>query len=110
MKDLAGDVINLVSNIPSVPQALGKVLGSIPGLASGGIVTKPTLAVVGEGGEPEAVIPLSQLGNYGGGQQEVVVKLDVAPDLADILTARVNRVNGRTSQEDPSFITRIGEY
>lgn len=32
----------------------------IPGLAAGGIVTSPTLAVVGEGG-PEAVIPLSGL-------------------------------------------------
>ena len=74
-------------------------------------MTKPTLAVVGEGGEPEAVIPLSQLGKYtGGGRQEVVVKLEVDPDLAGMLTAKVNRENGRTSQEDPSFITRIGEF
>lgn len=33
----------------------------IPGLASGGIVTGPTLALVGEGRESEAVIPLSRL-------------------------------------------------
>ena len=32
-----------------------------PALASGGIVTKPTLAMIGEAGEPEAVIPLSRL-------------------------------------------------
>jgi hypothetical protein len=40
-----------------------KLLGgiNIPGLATGGVVTKPTLAVVGEGKEPEAIIPLSQL-------------------------------------------------
>ena len=37
------------------------------GLASGGIVTKPTLAVIGEGGESEAVIPLSKLGKMGKG-------------------------------------------
>ena len=31
------------------------------GLASGGVVTKPTLAMVGEGNESEAVMPLSKL-------------------------------------------------
>lgn len=35
-------------------------------LADGGVVTRPTLAMVGEGGEHEAVIPLSKLGNMGG--------------------------------------------
>ncbi len=44
---------------------LGGVLGvpgiGIPGLAHGGIVTSPTLAMVGENG-PEAVIPLNQMG------------------------------------------------
>ncbi len=34
---------------------------AIPAFADGGIVTKPTLAMIGEGHEPEAVIPLSQL-------------------------------------------------
>ena len=38
---------------------------SIPALAKGGIINKPTLAVVGEDG-PEAVIPLSQRNNPGG--------------------------------------------
>jgi hypothetical protein len=37
----------------------------IPMLAEGGIVTRPTLALIGEGGEPEAVIPLSKM-NQGG--------------------------------------------
>ena len=80
--------------------------------ADGGIVTDPTLGVVGEAG-PEAVIPLSQLSQYMGmgmGRQETVIKLEVDDDLADFMTARVNRVNGRTSQEDPSAITRIGEF
>jgi hypothetical protein len=34
------------------------------GLASGGIVTKPTLAMVGEGNESEAVLPLSKLSGF----------------------------------------------
>jgi len=40
---------------------------AIPGLAKGGLVTKPTLAMIGEGGESEAVIPLSKLKDFGGG-------------------------------------------
>lgn len=48
-----------------VPGVSGKTLGfnipQIPMLATGGIATAPTLAMVGEGGEPEAVLPLSKL-------------------------------------------------
>ena len=42
-------------------------LDQIPGLASGGVVTRPGLFMLAEGGESEAVIPLSKLGNMGGG-------------------------------------------
>jgi TP901 family phage tail tape measure protein len=38
-----------------------------PKLADGGIVTRPTMALVGEGGEPEAVVPLSRMGEFGFG-------------------------------------------
>lgn len=38
-----------------------KILG-IPKLADGGLATGPTLAMIGEGGESEAVLPLSKLG------------------------------------------------
>ncbi|MDD5366937.1 MAG: hypothetical protein PHR30_16490 [Gallionellaceae bacterium] len=47
------------------------------GMATGGIVTKPTYALIGEAG-PEAVIPLSQ-GGLGGGRnvtQTIVIELD----------------------------------
>lgn len=33
----------------------------VPAMASGGIVTAPTLSLIGEGNEPEAVLPLSRL-------------------------------------------------
>jgi hypothetical protein len=45
------------SSKPSQPA--GK--GDKPGFASGGIITKPTDAWIAEGGESEAVIPLSKL-------------------------------------------------
>lgn len=44
-------------------------------LAEGGVVTRPTLAMIGERG-PEAVIPLSQMGGMGGGQTTIVIQLD----------------------------------
>lgn len=39
---------------------------AIPAMADGGIVTGPTLALIGEAG-PEAVVPLNQMRNTGGG-------------------------------------------
>jgi len=57
-------------------------IGGIATLASGGIVTGPTLAMIGEGNGPEAVIPLSQMGNYGGGDINITVSAGVvsSPD------------------------------
>ena len=43
----------------------------IPMLANGGIVTSATLAVIGERG-PEAVIPLSKMGDMGGGSNVTI--------------------------------------
>lgn len=59
--------INSISvTIPDwVPGVGGTTLGfnipTIPQLAEGGVATSPTLAEIGEGGEPEAVMPLSKL-------------------------------------------------
>ena len=61
----------------ALPKAIAPIAPILPGLtprqtpggirmmADGGIVTGPTLAMIGEAG-PEAVIPLSQMGNMGG--------------------------------------------
>ena len=46
------------------------------GLAEGGIVTKPTTALIGEGGEPEAVIPLSKLDEVTGGNNGTTNMVD----------------------------------
>ena len=45
------------------------------GLARGCIVTSPTRALIGEGGEPEAVIPLSKAKSMGFGGNEKVIQL-----------------------------------
>jgi TP901 family phage tail tape measure protein len=46
---------------------MGALVGGVPKLASGGIVNRPTLAMIGEGGASEAVIPLNKLQGMMGG-------------------------------------------
>lgn len=57
-KSVASGIGSTILN--SLKGALSSIPGinKIPGLAEGGIITKPTLAVVGEAGYPEAVVPL----------------------------------------------------
>jgi hypothetical protein len=56
-----------------VPSLGGKGFSvpKIPMLAAGGIVTSPTLAMIGEAG-PEAVIPLDRMGQMGGGNNVTI--------------------------------------
>lgn len=50
-------------------ETFGFELPQIPMLANGGIVTKPTTAMIGEGSESEAVLPLSKLDNLLSGSE-----------------------------------------
>lgn len=61
------------SNVSIPLNGLGK---AVPRLADGGIVSSPTLAVIGEAG-PEAVVPLNKMGSVGGGGVTVVVQGNV---------------------------------
>jgi len=69
-------LFKLLNKIPGVnlptPSTYVK---DLVGLAEGGIVTKPTTALIGEGGEPEAVIPLSQLDQVTGGGGKTTTSL-----------------------------------
>lgn len=47
-------------------QSVGINIPEIPMLVAGGIATGPSLAMVGEGREPEAILPLSRLGGMMG--------------------------------------------
>jgi SLT domain-containing protein len=82
----------LLSGIGSIAGGIGSGLsrlGGIVGLASGGIVTKPTLAMVGEGGEPEAVIPLSKMGQMGGG---TVINVQVGVGDPEAIARSIERI------------------
>ena len=68
INELIGKINSVSFDIPSwVPGVGGQHFGfdvpSIPALASGGITTGPTTALIGEGSEQEAVLPLSKLSN-----------------------------------------------
>jgi hypothetical protein len=75
-----GTVGKLSFSIPDwVPGIGGKGfdMPDIPMLANGGIVTGPTLALIGEGNGPEAVIPLSRMGEFGmGGGSSVTINVN----------------------------------
>jgi hypothetical protein len=67
-----------IPNIPGLPGRGTKIeVPKIPMLAQGGIVTSPTLALIGEGRGPEAVIPLDRMGEFGmGGGSNVTINVN----------------------------------
>lgn len=66
-------------HIPGIPGTdVGNYDVSIPKLAKGGIVTRPTLALIGEAG-PEAVVPLGRGGTGSGMQVVIQVNGDTDP-------------------------------
>lgn len=92
--DAINGVTGVINNIPGV--SIGNISRlPIPQLAEGGIVTSPTLAMVGEGGESEAVIPLSKLDqmmgndNRGNGRNPVIEQTNNIYTELDM--SRVNR-------------------
>lgn len=70
-----GDFFGKLFGGGEVDVAVNAVSGGeeLPQFADGGIVTRATQAIVGEGGEPEAIIPLSKLDEVlsGGGTVQV---------------------------------------
>lgn len=85
-----------IKDIFGTMQSVGGFMPNIPMLAEGGIVTSPTLAMIGEGGQSEAVIPLDRLGEFGGGGQNVVVTGRISG--SDILLSNERAQRNRTRQ------------
>ena len=83
-----------IGDIFGTMQAVGGFMPNIPMLAEGGIISKPTLAMVGEGGQSEAVIPLDRLHEFGGnGAVEVYGRLSGSDIL--LSTERAQRTRTR---------------
>jgi hypothetical protein len=86
LADLPGAIWEFMKRLPGqIASAIG---GAVPGLASGGVVTSPTLATVGEAGD-EAVIPLDRLEQMlgrqrGGGDTSVQISGGLAPFVQEV--------------------------
>jgi tape measure domain-containing protein len=101
--------IDVINKIPKVN--VGKLSElNVPQLAEGGVVSAPTLAMIGEGREPEAVVPLSKLDkmiNQGGGGGNITINLDgvmarSTSDLRDIAKELVGLIDQeRAAQNKP---------
>ena len=70
-------------NIPLIPD--------IPALAKGGIVTRPTLALIGERG-PEAVIPLGGSGGRGFGGTTIIVNTGQSVSSKDDIAREIRKI------------------
>ena len=72
---------------------------NIPMLANGGIVSSPTLALIGERG-PEAVIPLDRMNSMGGGMNITVqAGLVSTPDqMGQLIIESIQRAQRRSGQ------------
>jgi hypothetical protein len=104
-----GVLIGMLRKLDSLRESLGGFdLGgiNIPGFANGGIVTKPTLAMVGEKG-PEAIIPLTGpnagAGMSGGGGVTVNVTGGLSTS-AEIGQAVVNALRAYNRSAGPANI------
>jgi hypothetical protein len=92
-------MIALASGIKTSLAKKADGMGGIPALAEGGIATGPTLALIGEGKGPEAVIPLDKLegmmgGGFGNGQNVVVTGRIQGSDIL-ISSERAERQRSR---------------
>lgn len=70
-------------SIPNWVPGLGGSSYKIPMLAEGGIVTGPTLAMIGEDG-PEAVVPLNRNGGIGGNTYTITVNAGMGTSGTDL--------------------------
>ena len=79
------DALNFIPGIDIGAIEVPKITSMI-GLAEGGIVTSPTVAMIGEGGESEAVIPLSKISSVLPNQQNSQPNSEVAMLLKELIS------------------------
>jgi hypothetical protein len=84
-----------IPNIPGLPGRGTKIeVPKIPMLAQGGIVTGPTLAMIGEAG-PEAVVPLDRYRDGMGGGNNITINVNGGdPNAVVDALVKYSRQNG----------------
>jgi hypothetical protein len=81
---------------------LNTLLKGVPKLAEGGIVSKPTLAIIGEAG-PEAVIPLSKMGGSGGNNYSITVNAGIGTNGTQVGREIVDAIKRYERASGPVF-------
>jgi hypothetical protein len=79
---------------------------SVPQLADGGIIKATpggVLAMIGEGGQDEAVIPLDRLGNMGGNTYNITVNAGFGTDGSQVAEQIVRLVRRYERNSGPVF-------
>jgi len=89
---------------------VGFNIAEIPALAEGGIATKPTLAMIGEGSESEAVLPLSKLGSLMDGTGGETVSIVYSPNITVMPGANAADVKAATAESFEQFKIYMDRY
>jgi len=92
-------------NIPLIPQM------SIPAFAKGGVVNGPTLAMVGEGGEPEYIIPQSKAAGFASNYLSGSRGSAAIPQFADGgFVGPISIQTGPVMQQDNQTYLTMGQF
>lgn len=84
--------VGIINKIPGVEISKIQKL-EVPQLAEGGIATKATSAIIGEGAEPEAVIPLSKLGSMISGYIKQAKESDTGKVVSSAITYVTDKIS-----------------
>lgn len=87
---------------------IGFDIPEIPALAQGGIATAPTLAMIGEGNEDEAVLPLSKLGDLM--ESTETISIVYAPNITVMPGANGADVKAATTESFEQFKAYMDRY
>lgn len=105
--DKINALINAANSVAQIGASIGikpPTIPTLPRLAKGGIVNKPTIAMIGEAG-PEAVIPLSRGGGRVGRMGDIIINvtnntIQTADDLTELVDKGIRealRLNNQLS-------------
>jgi hypothetical protein len=96
-KPLIGPIILGVA-LAALAGGIALFRGLMPAMATGGVVSAPTVALVGEGRYPEAVVPL------GDSPQFSSMKSDIASAVVQAMSAVMGNQSKRSNNSGPSEI------
>lgn len=90
-------------------QTFGMSIPEIPMLANGGIVTSPTLSMIGEGGENEVVFPLSKLESFLHEREQMPANENSSGEVFNIQFSPQITIQGNASRKEIDEALKISK-